>query len=114
MADGTLFKTIGKHPDTQNITWDFAEGKTMSWEGRSCNDYPVEGRSRGTLIYGTEGTALLDGDEYIIYDKNKKIIKQAKGNRSGGPNQHRQRQRRRAWTLRTCQTSSKLSAVNSN
>ena len=51
----------------------------MSWEGRSCNDYPVEGRSRGTLIYGTEGTALLDGDEYIIYDKNKKIIKQAKG-----------------------------------
>src|SRR5258708_31930353 len=51
----------------------------MSWEGRSCNDHPVEGRSRGTLIYGTEGTALLDGDDYIIYDKNKKIIKQAKG-----------------------------------
>ena len=73
------FQDDWETPDTQNITWDFAEGKTMSWEGRSCNDYPVEGRSRGTLIYGTEGTALLDGDEYIIYDKNKKIIKQAKG-----------------------------------
>ena len=29
-------------PDTQTIAWDFAEGKTMSWEGRSCNDHPVE------------------------------------------------------------------------
>jgi predicted dehydrogenase len=73
------FQDDWETPDTQNITWDFAEGKTMSWEGRSCNDYPVEGRSRGTLIYGTEGTALLDGDDYIVYDKNKKIIKQAKG-----------------------------------
>jgi hypothetical protein len=31
------------------------------------------------MIYGTEGAALLDGDDYIIYDKKKKIIKQAKG-----------------------------------
>src|SRR6266513_3064022 len=59
------FQDDWETPDTQNITWDFAEGKTMSWEGRSCNDFPVEGRSRGTLIYGTEGAALLDGDDYI-------------------------------------------------
>jgi hypothetical protein len=51
----------------------------MSWEGRSCNDYPVEGKARGVLIYGTEGSAFLDGEDYIIYDKNKKVIKQAKG-----------------------------------
>jgi predicted dehydrogenase len=74
------FQDDWETPDTQTISWDFSEGKTMSWEGRSCNDYPVEGRSRGTLIYGTQGTALLDGDDYIIYDNNKKIIKQAKGN----------------------------------
>ena len=74
------FQDDWETPDTQTISWDFPEGKTMSWEGRSCNDYPVEGRSRGTLIYGTQGTALLDGDDYIIYDNNKKIIKQAKGN----------------------------------
>lgn len=66
-------------PDTQTISWDFPEGKSMSWEGRSCNDFPVEGRSRGTLIYGTEGTALLDGNDYIIYDKKGKITQQAKG-----------------------------------
>jgi predicted dehydrogenase len=73
------FQDDWETPDTQMISWDFPEGKTMSWESRSCNDFPVEGRSRGTLIYGTEGTALLDGDDYIIYDKKRKIIKQAKG-----------------------------------
>jgi predicted dehydrogenase len=73
------FQDDWQTPDTQTINWDFPEGKTMSWEGRSCNSFPIEGRSRGTMIYGSEGTALLDGSDYIIYDKNKKIIKQAKG-----------------------------------
>ena len=56
------FQDDWEAPDTQNISWDFPEGKSMSWEGRSCNPFPVEGRPRGTLVYGTEGTALLDGD----------------------------------------------------
>ena len=64
-------------PDTQTISWDFAEGKTMSWEGRSCQSFPVEGLERGVMIYGSEGTALLDGNAYTIYDKKKKIVKQA-------------------------------------
>ncbi len=79
MAVVTNFRMIGKRPDTQTIAWDFAEGKTMSWEGRSCNDFPVEGRARGAMIYGTDGAALLDGDDYIIYDRHNKIVKQAKG-----------------------------------
>ena len=79
------FQDDWQPPDTQVINWDFAEGKSMSWEGRSCNGYPVEGRSRGTMIHGTEGTALLDGDDYIIYDKKGKIVKQAKGNEAVDP-----------------------------
>ncbi|HEY4417501.1 MAG TPA: Gfo/Idh/MocA family oxidoreductase [Verrucomicrobiae bacterium] len=73
------FKDDWETPDTQTIAWDFPEGKTMSWEGRSCNEFPVEGRSRGTMVYGTEGSALLDGNDYIIYDKKGKIVDQAKG-----------------------------------
>jgi len=79
------FQDDWETPDTQTIAWDFPEGKSMSWEGRSCNEFPIEGKSRGTLIYGTEGTALLDGDDYIIYDKKKKIIKQAKGTEVADP-----------------------------
>lgn len=73
------FQDDWETPDTQNILWDFPEGKSMSWEGRSCNPFPVEGKPRGTMVYGTEGAALLDGDDYIIYDKDGKIVKQAKG-----------------------------------
>lgn len=72
------FQDDWETPDTQTIAWDFPEGKTLSWEGRSCNDFPVEKLARGALIYGTEGTALLDGNAYTIYDRKKKIIKQAK------------------------------------
>jgi predicted dehydrogenase len=71
------FQDDWETPDTQTISWDFSEGKTMSWEGRSCNDFPVEKLERGVMIYGTEGTVLLDGNAYTVYDKKKKIVKQA-------------------------------------
>jgi hypothetical protein len=32
------------------------------------------------LVYGTEGTALLDGNAYTIFDKKNKIVKQIKAN----------------------------------
>lgn len=72
------FKDDWQTPDTQTISWDFAEGKTMNWEGRSCNDYPIENKPRGVLIYGTDGTAWLDGDDYAIYDKKRRVIKSGK------------------------------------
>lgn len=69
------FKDDWEPADTQTISWDYAEGKTISWEGRSCNPYPIEGLSRGSMIYGTEGTVLLDGNNYTVFDKNKKVVK---------------------------------------
>ena len=74
------FQDDWETPDTQTIAWDFTEGKTISWEGRSCNDYPVENLARGVLIYGTDGAALLDGNAYTIFDRKQKIIKQMQGN----------------------------------
>ena len=74
------FQDDWETPDTQTISWDFPEGKTMSWEGRSCNGFPVEKLSRGVLIYGTDGTALLDGNAYTIYDKKGKVVKEVKSN----------------------------------
>ena len=62
-------------PDAQVIAWDYQAGKTISWEGRSCNDYPVEGKSRGVIIYGTEGTVLIDDNNYTVFDLKKKPIK---------------------------------------
>jgi predicted dehydrogenase len=68
------FEDDWETPDTQVIGWDFAGEKSISWEGRSCNGFPAEGLPRGAYIYGTEGTALLEGDNYTVFDsRNRKV-----------------------------------------
>jgi predicted dehydrogenase len=79
------FQDDWETPDTQTIAWDFPEGKTMSWEGRSCNHFPVEKLERGVMIYGTNGAALLDGNAYTVYDSKGKVIKEANGNEVADP-----------------------------
>lgn len=66
-------------PDTQVINFDFGEGVTMSWEGRSCNGTPIEGSSVGAMFYGEEGTLLLPGgNNYTVFDLKGKVIKEVK------------------------------------
>ena len=72
------FEDDWETPDTQVIGWDFAERKSIAWEGRSCNQCPSEGLARGAMVYGTEGAALLDGNSYTIFDKNNKVVKEVK------------------------------------
>jgi predicted dehydrogenase len=68
------FKDDWQTPDTQVIGWDYAGEKSISWEGRSCNSFPTEGLSRGAMIYGSDGSALLEGNNYTVFDsKNKKV-----------------------------------------
>lgn len=72
-------------PDTQVIAWDFAEGKTISWEGRSCNKYPVEGIERGAMVYGTKGAVFLDSNNYTVFDDKRKVVKQVKEKEESDP-----------------------------
>ncbi len=72
------FEDDWETPDTQVIGWDFDGKKTISWEGRSCNRYPVEGLERGAMIYGTKGAVLLDTNNYTVFDAKKKVIKEIK------------------------------------
>jgi predicted dehydrogenase len=37
------------------------------------------------LIYGTEGAALLDGNDYVLFDKKNKKVKELKGNTKADP-----------------------------
>jgi predicted dehydrogenase len=72
------FQDDWETPDTQVISWDFAAGKTMTWEGHSCNKQPIEGLERGVIIYGTGGWALLEGDNCKIMDNSRKPLLQLK------------------------------------
>jgi predicted dehydrogenase len=54
--------------DTQVASFEFDDGSTITWEGRSCNARPIENRGRGASIHGTEGTVIIDRSGYAIYD----------------------------------------------
>ncbi|WP_333908735.1 Gfo/Idh/MocA family protein [Marinigracilibium pacificum] len=53
--------------DTQNVEFDF-DDKTIAWEGRSCNGKKLFNRDRGAIVYGTEGSVILDRAGYEIFD----------------------------------------------
>ena len=61
--------------DTQVCSFEFEEGKSISWEGRSCNGRPIEGRGRGASIHGENGTVILDRSGYVVYDNDNKEVK---------------------------------------
>lgn len=73
------FQDDWETPDTQMIGWDFPSGKSITWEGRSCNDFASEKLGRGAVVFGTKGTALLDGNNCTFYDEKNKLIKQLIG-----------------------------------
>ncbi|MDH5382218.1 MAG: Gfo/Idh/MocA family oxidoreductase, partial [Cyclobacteriaceae bacterium] len=63
-------------PDTQLATFDFEGGKTISWEGRSCNNMSINGMGSGVSFHGEEGTLEINDNSYKIYDKSRKLIKE--------------------------------------
>ncbi len=68
------FKDDWEFYDTQIASFDFKEDKTITWDGRSCNGKPVEGRGRGASIHGEYGTVFMDRQGYIVYDQDNKEI----------------------------------------
>ena len=72
------YKDDWQTPDTQVITMEF-ENACITWEGRSCNDLPVEGSSTGVIFYGDTGSmAMTDRNGYSIYDVKGKLLKEVK------------------------------------
>jgi predicted dehydrogenase len=73
------FKDDWQTPDTQIASFEFGNEKTITWEGRSCNNFPVYESDRGIIIYGDKGTLLNDGGAGIkVFDTQKKLIKEYK------------------------------------
>src|SRR5216683_7986454 len=65
-------------PDTQEATFVFDGGKSIIWQGQSCNGLDLYQRSRGTAVLGTHGSVVVDRDGYVVYDLKNKIVKEVK------------------------------------
>ncbi len=73
------FKDDWQTPDTQVASFEFGTNQSISWEGRSCNVFPVEGAGRGFTIYGDKGTLVNHGnDDYQVFDYANKLVKEVK------------------------------------
>ena len=75
-------------PDTQTVTYEFADGKSMTWEALSCNRGGINGSATGVTFHGTEGYLALDGNDYIVYDNEKNEIRNSE-TEQGGSSQNR-------------------------
>ena len=71
--------------DTQDVAYDFPDDRTIVWQGRSCNGFPIMNRGRGTTIHGTDGTVLLDRDGFIVYDRQSRIVEDRTGGEAADP-----------------------------
>jgi predicted dehydrogenase len=67
------FKDDWQFPDTTITNFEYPD-KLISWEGRSCQEMRLYDRDRGSVIYGTKGSVVIDRGGYDVYDwKGKQI-----------------------------------------
>jgi predicted dehydrogenase len=64
--------------DTMEATFQFPGNKIIQWNGQSRNGYKTFGSDRGTVIYGTNGSAYVDRDGYRLYGRDGKLVKESK------------------------------------
>jgi len=73
------YKDDWQTPDTQLVSWSFANNTLMDWEGRSCNGRNTEDSSVGVAFYGDKGTVVIGGGNgYKVYDLDNKLLKEVK------------------------------------
>ncbi|WP_276370050.1 Gfo/Idh/MocA family oxidoreductase [Chryseolinea sp. H1M3-3] len=78
-----VFSTGGRYqyqddwetPDTQIATFDFEGGKTIAWEGRSCNQRGINNMGSGVSFHGEQGTLELQDNSYKIFDNKGNVVK---------------------------------------
>jgi predicted dehydrogenase len=73
-------------PDTHVVTFDFDGGKSITWEGLSCNGYQLGGSRADAVFYGDEGAIAITAGGYTIHDLKGKAIKTERG--PGGDPDH--------------------------
>lgn len=73
-------------PDTMMVTFDFPEGKTITWEGLSWSPLGPRESGFGMSFHGTEGSLVIRTASYTIYDMRNKEVDSGGG--SAGDKDH--------------------------
>jgi len=65
-------------PDTNVVSYTFDEGKSITWEGLSCNRMPG-GQPADVLFLGEKGGLAIEGGGYTVYDPAGKEVRKVAG-----------------------------------
>ncbi len=65
-------------PDTHQVAFDFAERKTITWEGLSCN-MPPAGKTADVIFHGEKGSLMINGNGYSLCDPKGKELRKETG-----------------------------------
>ena len=64
--------------DTLGLDLIYADGRTIRWDGNSCNSMERYGRGRGVLLLGTKGSAIVDRNGFELFDLAGKSVRTVK------------------------------------
>lgn len=79
LADKNHFENDGwEMYDEMLATYKFADNKIIQWDGVSRNGYKKYGKGRGTIIYGAEGSVLIDRGGYERFDRKGELVEETK------------------------------------
>lgn len=61
--------------DTMQLDLAYAGGRSIRWDGHSCNGALRYGRGRGTQLFGTKGSAIVDRNGYELFGLDGKSLR---------------------------------------
>ncbi|TGX52257.1 Gfo/Idh/MocA family oxidoreductase [Sphingomonas gei] len=64
--------------DTLSLDLAYPGGRTIRWDGNSCNGMLRYGRGRGVLLLGTKGSAVVDRNGFELFDLAGKMTREVK------------------------------------
>ncbi|MDR1556637.1 MAG: Gfo/Idh/MocA family oxidoreductase [Tannerellaceae bacterium] len=64
--------------DTMDVVFTFPGDKLIKWKCQCRNGYKTFGSDRGTIVYGTQGTVVINRDGYEVFDLRGRKIRESK------------------------------------
>ncbi|MEK9604044.1 MAG: Gfo/Idh/MocA family oxidoreductase [Flavobacteriaceae bacterium] len=71
--------------DTMMARFTFEDNKIIEWDGKSRNSHKTYGSGRGVIVFGTEGSVMVNRNHYKLFDRKGKLIEEfsSDGNEGG-------------------------------
>jgi len=73
------FDDLQEWPDNLMVTYDFGQGRLMTYEMRLWSPYPLEGETEGAAVFGDQGYVVLGNGGWRAYAGKGKLVKEESG-----------------------------------